>query len=337
MKEALLYRKLPDRQVQCRLCRHRCLIAPGARGLCQVRENRSGVLFSLVYGRLVARNVDPIEKKPIFHLLPGSRSYSIATVGCNFTCRFCQNADIAQLPRERDGLIAGQAATPEAVVEEALRLGCQTLAYTYTEPTIFFEFALDCARLAAAKGLRNVWVTNGYMTADALEMAAPTMGAANVDLKAFSEDFYRDICGARLQGVLKTLKAMAAAHVLVEVTTLLIPGLNDSPEELRDLTGFLVRELGPATPWHISRFHPTYRMTDRGRTPVESLERARDIGLAAGLKYVYLGNVPGSTGENTFCPACGNVVIHRYHYSIRTNLIDTNRCAYCHAVIDGIF
>jgi pyruvate formate lyase activating enzyme len=337
MTEALLYRKLKAQQVQCQLCQHRCVIAANRRGLCGVRENRSGKLETLVYGRVIARHVDPIEKKPIFHMLPGSRAYSIATAGCNFTCRFCQNADIAQLPADRDGMIAGVETTPEEVVAEALKAGCRSLAYTYTEPTVFFEFALDCARLAAAQGLRNIFVTNGYMTPEAIEMIRPYLDTANVDLKAFSDSFYRDTCGARLKPVLDTLKAMVAAGILVEVTTLLIPGLNDSPDELQNMAGFLARDLGSATPWHISRFHPSYRMTDREPTPLVSLEQARDIGLAAGLRYVYIGNVPGSTSENTYCPACGNIVIIRFHYNTRVNLIDTNRCAYCHAIIDGIF
>lgn len=337
MTEALLYRKLKAQQVQCHLCQHRCVISVGRRGLCGVRENSSGTLESLVYGRVVASHVDPIEKKPIFHMLPGSRAYSIATVGCNFTCRFCQNADIAQLPADRGGMIVGANTTPEEVVAEALKTGCRSLAYTYTEPTIFFEFALDCARLAASRGLRNIFVTNGYMTPEALGMIRPYLDAANVDLKAFTERFYRETCGARLKPVLETLKAMAAAGILVEVTTLLIPELNDSPKELQDLTAFLTRELGPATPWHISRFHPTYRMTDRAPTSPVTLEQARDIGLAAGLRYVYIGNVPGSTSENTYCPSCGNIVINRFHYNTRVNLIDTNRCAYCHSAIDGLF
>ena len=335
--EALLYAPLEKDAVRCFLCAHRCKIAVGRRGICQVRENRGGRLESLVYGQLVAQHVDPIEKKPIFHMLPGSRAYSIATVGCNFKCRFCQNADIAQMPTDHQGAIVGQKVTPEAVVADARANGCASIAYTYTEPTIFFEFALDVARLARAAGLRNIFVTNGYMTAEALDMLLPVLDAANVDLKSFSKDFYKETCGARLEPVKETLKRMKAGGVLVEVTTLLIPGANDDPEELKALARFVAKDLGPDTPWHISRFHPTYRMMDRPVTPVETLNRARDIGMAAGLRYVYIGNVSSSEGENTLCPACGNIVVNRFHYRSRTNLIDTNHCAYCHQVIDGIF
>jgi pyruvate formate lyase activating enzyme len=335
--EALLYAPLEKGAVRCLLCAHQCKIAPGKRGICQVRENREGRLASLVYGKLVAQHVDPIEKKPIFHMLPGSRAYSIATVGCNFRCRFCQNADIAQMPADHQGAVVGQRVAPETVVAEAHAADCRSIAYTYTEPTIFFEFALDVARLARAGGLRNIFVTNGYMTAEALDLLLPVLDAANVDLKSFSEDFYKETCGARLEPVKATLKRMKKGGVMVEVTTLLIPGANDDPDELKALARFLVEDLGPETPWHISRFHPTYRMTDRSVTPLETLNRARDIGMAAGLRYVYLGNVPGGGGENTLCPDCGNIVVNRFHYRSRTNLIDTNHCAYCHQVIDGIF
>ena len=335
--EALLYTPLEKGAVRCILCAHRCKIAPAERGRCQVRENRDGRLASLVYGKLIAQHADPIEKKPIFHMLPGSRAYSIATVGCNFKCRFCQNADIAQMPEDHKGAIVGRPVAAEAVVAEARANNCASIAYTYTEPTIFFEYALDVARLARAAGLRNIFVTNGYMTAEALEMVLPVLDAANVDLKSFSDEFYKDICGARLGPVKATLKRMKAGGVLVEVTTLLIPGMNDSIEELKAIARFLSEELGPDTPWHISRFHPTYRMTDRPDTPVKTLDQAREIGMAAGLRYVYVGNVPGSGGENTLCPDCGNIVINRFHYRSRTNLIDTNHCAFCHQVIDGIF
>jgi pyruvate formate lyase activating enzyme len=335
--EALLYATLEEKTVRCALCAHRCKIAPGNRGICRVRENRDGRLETRVYGKLIAQHIDPIEKKPIFHMLPGSRAYSIATVGCNFKCRFCQNADIAQLPADHQGAIVGQTVAPEAVVADARDNGCESIAYTYTEPTVFFEFALDVARLARESGLRNIFVTNGFMTAEALAMLLPFLDAANVDLKSFSDDVYKDICGARLAPVKATLKRMKEGGILVEVTTLLIPGLNDSPEEVTAIARFLVDELGPDTPWHISRFHPTYRMTDRPNTPVETLMRAREIGMAAGLRYVYVGNVPGSGGENTLCPDCGNIVINRFHYRSRTNLIDTNHCAYCQHVIDGIF
>ncbi|HSV92367.1 MAG TPA: AmmeMemoRadiSam system radical SAM enzyme, partial [Desulfobacterales bacterium] len=227
--EALLYDRLDDNEVRCRLCGHRCVIADGKRGICRVRENRGGTLNSLVYGRLVARHVDPIEKKPLFHFLPGSLSYSIATVGCNLRCRFCQNADIAQMPADRGGAILGEAATPAQVVEAAGRAGCRSISYTYTEPTVFFEFALETASLARASGLRNVFVTNGYMTPEAIELLAPVLDAANVDLKGFSQKYYKGICGADLAHVQETLRRMRGAGIFVEVTTLIVPGLNDDP------------------------------------------------------------------------------------------------------------
>jgi pyruvate formate lyase activating enzyme len=335
--EALLYEKLEDRKVRCALCSHRCEIAEGRRGICRVRENNGGVLQSLVYGRLIARHVDPIEKKPLYHFLPGSLSYSIAAVGCNFRCRFCQNADIAQLPSDRGGAIIGDTAAPEEVVAAAARAGCRSLSYTYTEPTIFFEFALETARLADAQGLRNVFVTNGYMTAEALDMIAPVLHAANVDLKAFNRKYYKEVCGAKLEPVQETLRNMKAMGVFVEVTTLIVPGLNDDPGELKALAGFLARDLGADTPWHISRFHPTYRLTDRPPTPVKTLRAAREIGLAAGLKYVYTGNVPGDTGENTFCPACGETLIERRGFQVGRLRMKEGRCHKCGAEIEGVW
>jgi pyruvate formate lyase activating enzyme len=335
--EALLYEKLEDRKVRCTLCSHRCVIAEGKRGICHVRENSGGVLQSLVYGRLIARHVDPIEKKPLYHFLPGSLSYSIATVGCNFSCRFCQNADIAQLPSDRGGAIIGDAVTPEEVVKAAERAGCRSISYTYTEPTVFFEFALETARLANSKGIRNVFVTNGYMTAEALDMIAPVLDAANVDLKAFTRKYYKELCGAKLEHVQEALRNMKAKGVFVEVTTLIVPGLNDDPDELKALAAFLAHDLDPDTPWHISRFHPTYRLTDRPPTPVKTLRNAREIGLAAGLRYVYTGNVPGDTGESTFCPACGVALIERWGFQLGKYRIKDGRCGKCNTVIKGVW
>ncbi len=335
--EAYLYESLEDQKVRCNLCNHRCIIRAGKRGICGVRENRNGILETLVYGRLISQNVDPIEKKPLFHLLPGSRSYSIATVGCNFKCRFCQNADIAQMPSDRKGRIVGGHISPEEVVADAIQQRCATIAYTYTEPTIYFEFACDTARLAHAKGIRNVFVTNGYMTIEALEMIRPYLDAANVDLKAFNDDFYKTFCQAKLEHVLDTLRHMKRMQILVEVTTLIIPGLNDAPTELESLATFIADELGPETPWHISRFHPTYKLIDRTPTPVQTLQAARKIGIRAGLKYVYIGNVPGKEGESTFCFECGSKLIDRMGYLIRENVIRNGRCQYCTAPVDGIW
>jgi pyruvate formate lyase activating enzyme len=335
--EALLYEKLEDLKAKCRLCSHRCVIADGKRGICNVRENKGGVLHTLVYGRLIAQHIDPIEKKPLYHFLPGSLSYSIATVGCNFRCQFCQNADIAQLPSDHGGAIIGDTVKPEQVVKAAEKAGCRSISYTYTEPTIFFEFALETARLAHSKGIRNVFVTNGYMTTEALDMIAPVLDAANVDLKAFTRKYYKELCGAKLGHVLATLRNMKSKGVFVEVTTLIVPDLNDDPHELKALAEFLVHDLGPDTPWHISRFHPTYRLTDRPPTPVKTLRHAREFGLAAGLKYVYTGNVPGDTGENTFCPACGATLIERWGFRVGMLRMKAGHCTTCDALIEGVW
>jgi len=333
--EAYLYESLSERRVKCNLCSHRCVIKNGRRGLCGVRDNQNGRLETLVYGQLIAKNIDPIEKKPLFHLMPGSLSYSIATVGCNFKCRFCQNADIAQMPSDRDGMIMGSQITPAAVVTAALKANCRSIAYTYTEPTVYFEFAYETAKLAQAKGLANVFVTNGYMTAEALQMIAPYLDAANVDLKAFDDTFYKTYCGAKLTPVKETLTLMKALGILVEVTTLIIPGLNDDSKALDRLAHFLVDDLGPDTPWHISRFHPTYRLTDRSPTPVKTLLKARAIGMRAGLQYVYTGNVPGEASENTFCPGCEDVLIERRGFHIRKYAVEAGRCPHCGTTIVG--
>ncbi|HSR11969.1 MAG TPA: AmmeMemoRadiSam system radical SAM enzyme [Thermodesulfobacteriota bacterium] len=334
MKEALLYDRLPGDRVQCRLCNHGCVIGEAKRGICGVRENRGGTLYTLVYERLIARNADPIEKKPMFHFAPGSKSFSIATPGCNFRCDFCQNYEISQMPRDRD-LIAGEEVSPQEAVDEAVRRKCKTISYTYTEPTIYFEYALDIARLATAAGLKNIFVTNGYMTEDALKAIHPDLHGANVDLKAFREDFYQKRCGGKLDGVLRSLRVMKDLGVWVEITTLIIPGLNDSEEELEELARFIV-SLGPEVPWHISRFHPMYKMLDRSPTSVGMLERARQIGIDAGLRYVYTGNVPGDTGEDTFCFQCGQLLVDRFGFQIGRYEIKNSKCPQCGAAINGV-
>ncbi len=340
MKQAMLWNALEGTRVECVLCAHRCRIPEGRLGLCEVRENREGTLYSLVYGKVIAQAVDPIEKKPLFHFHPGSRSYSVATVGCNFRCTFCQNADISQAVRGHLG-IAGRDTLPEAVVAAAERAACASIAYTYTEPTMFFEFSYDIGRLAHQQGLANVYVSNGYMTREMLDRMAPAQGenvldAANVDLKAFTDDFYREQCGARLQPVLDALKLLSERGVWLEVTTLIIPGLNDSDAELAELAGFIVQELGPDTPWHVSRFHPTFRLTDRPSTPVSTVLHAREIGLEAGLRYVYAGNIPGQGGEDTVCPACGAVVIQRNGYRERHDGMHNGACRACGESIAGV-
>jgi pyruvate formate lyase activating enzyme len=335
LKEAMFYEKLEDKMVTCNLCSHRCSrIADSKRGICRVRENRDGKLYSLVYGRIAARSVDPIEKKPLFNFLPGSRSYSIATVGCNFRCDNCQNYDISQLPKER-GIIVGQDVSPEDIVLAAKLSNCESIAYTYTEPTIFFEYAYDTAKRAKKEGIKNVFVTNGYITAEALKEISPYLDAANIDLKSFSDEFYRKNCGARLKPVLDSIRLYKSLGIWTEITTLIIPTLNDSEDELQKIAEF-IKEVGEDTPWHISQFYPTYKLIDLPRTPVSTLRKAREIGLEAGLKYVYEGNVPGEDGENTYCPNCGKLLIHRFGYHIKENKIKNSACTYCGAKIDGI-
>lgn len=335
MREARYYDKLEDRQVRCRLCPHACRIQPGERGICGVRENQGGTLMALNYARAIAVHNDPIEKKPLFHVLPGSQSLSVATVGCNLKCAHCQNHDISQYPRRRNQ-IPGEDAPPPAVVEEARALGAATISFTYSEPTIFTEWAQDIAALAVPAGVRCVSVTNGYIQEQPLRDLAPRLLAANVDLKSYRQEFYHQVCGASLQPVLDTIRRMHALGVWVEVTTLLIPGMNDSVEELRELAGFIA-SVDPAIPWHLSRFHPDNQMTDRPATPVSSIDRARKVGKEAGLRFVYSGNVWGDEGEHTRCPACGQVIIERYGFSVRRNHMRDGACHACGEGIEGVW
>ena len=332
----MFYEKLDDKLVKCNLCSHRCSrIADSNRGICGVRENRDGKLYSLVYGKIVACAIDPIEKKPLFNFLPGSKSYSIATVGCNFRCDNCQNYDISQLPKERN-IIVGQEASPEEIVLAAKQSNCASISYTYSEPTIFFEYAYDIAKFAKKEGLKNVFVTNGYITPEALQEISPYLDAANIDLKSFSDDFYRKSCGARLQPVLDSIRLYKRLGIWTEITTLIIPSLNDSEEELRKIAQF-IKEVGEDTPWHITQFHPTYKIIDLPRTPITTLRKAREIGLETGLRYVYEGNVPGETGENTYCYKCKKILIRRFGYQIQENKIKNSTCTYCGAKIDGMY
>ncbi len=311
----------------CFLCAHHCRIEPGERGLCGVRENLDGVLYTLVYGCPVSTAVDPIEKKPLFHFMPGTSTYSLATVGCNLTCAFCQNAEISQMPRD-GGRIVGAPLSAEAAVEAALAAGCASISYTYTEPTIFYEYARDCARLAVERGLKNVFVTNGFMTREMLGDIDGALHAANVDLKSFSDGFYRTLVGARLKPVLDSIRRLWDMGVWVEVTTLLIGGKNDSPDEIRSLAEFIV-SVSADIPWHVSRFYPAYRMRDTPPTPVGSIDTALRIGREAGLKYVYAGNVAGHASESTLCPSCGTVVIERHGFHVRGNGVRDGACPSC--------
>jgi pyruvate formate lyase activating enzyme len=335
LKTALFQQAREEKKVLCSLCSHRCLIPDGKRGICAVRENRGGLLYSLVYDKIIARHVDPIEKKPLFHFLPGSLSYSIATPGCNFRCLHCQNADISQLPRDRGGAIPGEEFPPSSIAEQALASGCASISYTYTEPTMYFELAYDTARVAQERGIKNVFVTNGYITAEALDTIAPFLHAANIDLKGFSEQFYRKVCGARLQPVLDAIKLYKKSGIWIEITTLVIPGQNDSEQELREIAEF-IGSVGQDIPWHVSRFHPAYKLLDQPVTPVETLKKARDIGIEAGLRYVYQGNVPGE-GEDTSCWNCRQIVVKRFGYRIIENKVKEGKCGHCGTALDGVW
>ncbi len=336
MQEALLYTKRKNLDVDCFLCNHFCTIANHRRGLCGVRENRDGVLQSLVYGKIVAENVDPIEKKPLFHVFPGSRTLSISTVGCNFSCRHCQNASVSQPGSFSADAVPGQFRTAEDIVANAVATGCDSISYTYVEPTIFIEFAIDCMELGYSKGLRNYFVSNGYMSEEAVKLLLPFLDAINIDLKSFSDSFYRKICAARLQPVLDTIQSMSDAGVWVEVTTLLIPGLNDSEKELQEIADFLV-SVDPSIPWHVTGFYPAYKLTECLATSPESLEKARQIGIAAGLNFVYVGNRPGTGGENTYCPSCAAELITRRSFSILKDCLKDGRCQYCNYPISGLW
>jgi pyruvate formate lyase activating enzyme len=333
MHKAMLAEPQEKGRVLCRLCAHNCLIRDGQVGVCHVRLNEGGALYTQVYGRLIARHVDPIEKKPLFHFQPGTLSYSVATVGCNFRCGWCQNAEISQLPREQ-GMIPGAAVSPEEIVAAARRQQCRSIAYTYTEPTIWFEYAHDIALPAREAGLANVFVTNGFMTPAALKIAATFLDAANVDLKAFREETYRRQIGARLAPVLETLQGMKRYGIWVEVTTMIVPGINDDEQELRDIARFLAAELGPETPWHISRFHPAHELMHVPATPLPTLVRAEEIGREEGLHHIYQGNISGEA--NTHCPGCGHLLLRRRGFDVRENHLRDGRCPECGRALAGV-
>jgi len=335
IREAMLWDSAVDGAVACRLCAHRCVIKPGNLGVCAVRENRGGRLVTLVYGEVVAAHADPIEKKPLYHFFPGSKAMSIATPGCNFHCGFCQNWQISQAPRRTTGGIAGEPFAPQAIVRAAVAEGCRSISYTYTEPTIFFEYAYDTARLAREAGLANSFVTNGYMTAEALETIRPALDAANVDLKAFRDETYKRTCGARLEPVLDTIRRMKTLGVWVEVTTLVVPGLNDSPGELEAMARFIA-SVDPDIPWHISRFHPDYEYTQAPATPLPTLRAAAEAGRREGLRYIYVGNVPGES-EDTRCRTCGTVLVSRRGFTVVANVLAGSRCPSCGTTLPGRF
>ncbi len=330
MKEAMLYHKSENSRVDCFLCSHFCRISDGNCGFCRLRQNIHGTLFTRSYGKLIAQQVDPIEKKPLYHFLPGTTSFSIATKGCNFTCGFCQNWQISQNVSEYDESITDVSA--EEIVKRAIKQGCKSISCTYTEPTIYFEYAYDICKAAKANGLATVFVTNGYMTEQAIQIIGPYLDACNIDLKSFSENFYRKNCSAKLQPVLQTIKSVYRAGIWIEITTLVIPGENDSDEELESIAEFLAG-LSPEIPWHVSRFFPQYEFDQKKVTDVQSIERARSIGLKAGLRYVYAGNVASET--DTVCYKCKKVLVQRSGYRISGISVSEGKCPECQTQING--
>jgi len=332
-KEAALYEKIEGNRVRCFLCGHNCKIEDSKRGFCGVRKNEKGILYTCVYAKAVAAAVDPIEKKPLFHFLPGTLAFSIATAGCNFRCSFCQNWQISQRSKI-NGASAGTELKPEEVIRQAKKSKCKSIAYTYTEPTVFFEYAYDTSRLAKKEGISNVFVTNGYMSAEAIDTIEPYLDACNVDLKFFNDKTYEKICKGHLRPVLESIRRMKELGIWVEVTTLIVPGLNDSDKELKNIAGF-IKSVDAAIPWHISRFHPDYKFVDAQDTPLATLKRAESIGRAEGLKYIYPGNVAGEC--NTLCHECGKPLIARLGYVIVENNIKNGKCPACSAAVEGVW
>lgn len=333
MKEAQLYSRDGIYAV-CGLCAHRCRLRENQTGICGVRKNIGGALYSLNYHRICATHVDPVEKKPLYHFLPGTASFSLAAMGCNFRCRFCQNHTLSMVAGEQD--VYGENISPESLVHLALQNGCHSISYTYSEPTVFFELMSDTARLAQQAGLKNVMVTNGFMTAEGIAALAPFMDAANIDLKSFSDDFYINMCGGRLEPVLDNIRAMKGCGIWVELTTLLIPGLNTAEEEIKRLTAFIAAT-DVNMPWHVSRFFPQHRLQNLPPTPVSEIHQALEAGAENGLLYLYAGNVSGDQFSHTVCPRCKTTLIERRGYATRLTALENGKCTACGFTIAGVF
>jgi pyruvate formate lyase activating enzyme len=331
-----LSKKIDSNKSICLLCSHFCVLKENEKGKCGVRQNISGEIVSLVKNKIAAKALDPIEKKPLFHVLPGSFSYSIGTPGCNFTCKFCQNDSLSQSPSVLNK-IEGYEILPENLVKEALLNNAKSISYTYSEPTVFFELMKDTALIAREKGLLNIMVSNGFISKQGFDEIKEFIDAANIDLKSFNNDFYEKICGGKLKPVLKTLKRMKKAGIFLEVTTLLISGKNDSKKEIEQIARFINNELGKDTPWHISAFHPCFKMTDIKRTSADTIHKAIEIGQKHGLNYIYSGNIFGDDFESTICPKCKNKVIERKGFYVIENRIKNGKCMECGYNINGIF
>lgn len=325
------YFEKTNKGIRCLLCRHYCNLADGQTGICGVNKNENGALKNIVYGKAAALNIDPVEKKPLFHFLPGSTALSIGTVGCNLKCPFCQNWEISQT----NNTISSQKVTPKELVQLALEKHCRTIAYTYNEPTVFYPFARDVALLAKQHGIKNIFVSNGMESPEILDDMVGIIDAFNIDLKNFNHDYYKKVLKGSLDGVLDTLKRIRNNNFWLEVTTLVIPNENDSKKELSDIAGFIANELGIETPWHISAFYPQYKMTYKNRTPSEALQKAYDIGKKSGLKYIYKGNV--AERAITYCPNCQRELIVRSGFLITKNILNNDQCPYCNTKIDGLW
>ncbi len=332
--EAMHWEPLPDKKVRCLLCPRLCEVANVERGYCGVRENQDGHYQTLVYGTLCSGNVDPIEKKPLFHYLPGTKALSIATAGCNMECKFCQNWRISQFRPEQ---VPSNDVSPSELVRICKRQACPTIAYTYSEPIIFYEYMYDSAKLARAQQIGSVAISNGSILAKPVRELCQVLTAIKVDLKAFTEKFYAEMCSSRLQPVLDALQEIRATGIWLEIVVLLIPTLNDSPDEIRRMSKWVIKQLGPDVPMHFTRFHPTYRVTNLPATPVSTVERARKVAMDAGVNFAYCGNLRGHPGENTYCPACGETLIKRVGHYIARNIIKDGRCPKCSTKIPGIW
>jgi pyruvate formate lyase activating enzyme len=333
-REAVYYKKLAEGRVECELCPRACTVAPKERGYCGVRENVDGIYKTLVYGRACSAHVDPIEKKPLFHVLPGAKAFSIATAGCNIECKFCQNWEISQFRPEQ---VRSVHLPPKQLVKHAKQENIESIAFTYTEPVIFYEYMFDTARLAKEQGVKSVMISNGYIKEEPMAALCEHLSAVKIDLKAFTEKFYVETCSGKLQPVLDTLRLLSRKKMWCEIVVLLVPGLNDSEDEITRMCQWIHDDLGPDVPIHFSRFYPTYKVKNLPPTPISTLTRAWKIAMDAGLNFTYVGNVPGHEGESTYCPACKKTVVRRIGYRITQMGIRDGNCAFCGRPIPGIW
>jgi len=332
--EARFYKKLEDREVECELCPRRCRLGDKERGYCGVRENDGGTYVTLVYGKPCTMNADPIEKKPFFHVLPGTRAFSVATAGCNVNCKFCQNWEISQVRAEQ---LSPVDLSPAETARTAVEYGCRTVAYTYSEPVVFYEYMFDTAVEARKLGVRSVVVTGGYINPEPLEALTKVVSAVKVDLKAFNQDFYAEYVRGDLQPVLEAIKLISRSRVWLELVYLVIPTLNDAPDEIRKMARWILKEIGPDVPLHFTRFQPMYLVKNLPPTPVSTLESLRRAALEEGVRYVYTGNVPGHEGENTYCPKCRRTLVRRYVFDVEAFDIKEGRCPSCQTLIPGMW